>query len=144
MSTVFSKGTVAHLVTGCGSTHDAEKIHSYVGYLELLQQLTNLGQASRAEVDDTLRFLEESPDYGVLVIEGAYPAVSASFFKIIFFLNALIQKRFFYIMEINNFRGDLTDIPAKKEALPAVIEVWTQCWESYFEHHTLVLHTKHV
>ena len=44
---------------------------------------------------------------------------SASFFKtkLIFFLDILIQKTFLYIMKINNFRSDLTDISAKKEAL---------------------------
>ena len=33
------------------------------------------------------------------------------------FLDTLIQKIFFQIIKINNFRGDLTDISAKKEAL---------------------------
>ena len=32
-------------------------------------------------------------------------------------LDTLIQKIFFYIMKINNFRGELTDNSAKKEAL---------------------------
>ena len=32
-------------------------------------------------------------------------------------MDTLILKRFFQIIEINNFQGDLTDISAKKEAL---------------------------
>ena len=32
-------------------------------------------------------------------------------------MDTLIQKTFLEIMKINNFRGDLTDISAKKEAL---------------------------
>ena len=35
-------------------------------------------------------------------------------------MDTLIRKIFYYIMKINNFRGDLTDISAKKEALMAV------------------------
>ena len=48
-------------------------------------------------------------------------ACSASFFKIIFnnFLDTLIQKSFFYIMIINNVRGDLADVSARKEVLMA-------------------------
>ena len=34
-----------------------------------------------------------------------------------YFLDALIQKTFFYIIKINNFRVELTDNSAKKEAL---------------------------
>ena len=48
---------------------------------------------------------------------------SDSFFKIKsnIFLDTMIQKRFSDTVKINNFRGDLTDISAKKEALvPAV------------------------
>ena len=47
--------------------------------------------------------------------------LSASFFKIKLniFLDTLIQKIFFQIIKINNFRDDLTDISAKKEALLA-------------------------
>ena len=33
------------------------------------------------------------------------------------FLDTLIRKIFYYIMKINNYRGDLTDISAKNEAL---------------------------
>ena len=32
-------------------------------------------------------------------------------------MDTLIRKIFFYIMKINNFRGDLTDISAKKKVL---------------------------
>ena len=38
-----------------------------------------------------------------------------------FFLNTLIQNIFFKIMKLNFFRGDLTDISAKKEALDKTI-----------------------
>ena len=34
-----------------------------------------------------------------------------------YFLDTLIQKIIIYIIKLNNFRGDLTDISAKKEAL---------------------------
>ena len=34
-----------------------------------------------------------------------------------FFMDTLIQKIYFQITKINNFRGDLTDISAIKEAL---------------------------
>ena len=38
-----------------------------------------------------------------------------------YFLETLIQKTYFEIMKINNFRGDLTDISAKKEALETIL-----------------------
>ena len=36
-----------------------------------------------------------------------------------FFLDTLIQKIFFQMMKINNFRGDITDVSAKTESLAA-------------------------
>ena len=41
----------------------------------------------------------------------------------IFFLDTLIQKIFFQIMKINNFRGELTYSSAKKEALAIVLHL---------------------
>ena len=35
-----------------------------------------------------------------------------------YFLDTLVQKIFFFIIKINNFRGELTDNSDKKEALP--------------------------
>ena len=54
-----------------------------------------------------------------------YESTSASFFKIKlnYFLDTLIQILFFQIMKINNFRGDLNDISAKKEALESTVHV---------------------
>ena len=46
---------------------------------------------------------------------------SASVFKIKeehVFLDTLIQKIFFWLEKINNVQGELTDVLAKKEALP--------------------------
>ena len=45
-------------------------------------------------------------------------------------MDTLIQKTFFYTMKTNNFRGDLTDISATKEALITTVSgqlllVWT-------------------
>ena len=48
------------------------------------------------------------------------PAVSsASVFKIKYniFLDTLIRKLFFQVRKINNFRGELTNISSKQEAL---------------------------
>ena len=39
------------------------------------------------------------------------------------FLDNLIQKKYFLIMKIHNFRGDLTDTSAKKEALRMTINI---------------------
>ena len=49
--------------------------------------------------------------------------ISASFFKIKLniMLDTLIQKIFFEIIKINNFRGELTDNSAKKEALIGIL-----------------------
>ena len=49
-------------------------------------------------------------------------AVSASFFiiKKKYFSGYFNPEKFFYITKINSFRGELTDISAKKEALVAV------------------------
>ena len=54
-------------------------------------------------------------------------SASASFFKIELnvFLDTLIQKIFIKIMKINNFRGELTDISAIKEALVSARVAWT-------------------
>ena len=59
------------------------------------------------------------PDHGLFIEEYLWIIGSASFFKIkyIIFLDTLIQKIFFEIIKINNFRGELTDNSAKKEAL---------------------------
>ena len=56
---------------------------------------------------------------------------SASVFKIKqnTFLDALIQNRFFNIIKTNDFRGDLTDILAKKEALKSSnLYFWSACY----------------
>ena len=41
-----------------------------------------------------------------------------------YFLDTLSQKTFFFIMKINNFRGDLADISAQKEALVCMYTVF--------------------
>ena len=40
-----------------------------------------------------------------------------------FYLDILIQKISIWIMKINDFRGELTDISAKKEALVVFLEI---------------------
>ena len=44
------------------------------------------------------------------------------------FLDTLSQKKFFQILKMNNFRSDLTDISARKEALAHALDASMYCF----------------